>query len=100
MTLSSVRIHPGKEYQDSVIQLLEEALRRARAGEISAIALSWLKPGNKAGGSWSMARDPVALLGSMQLSVVDLSHDLLRDSTTTTVEEASAEEIELPENLA
>lgn len=89
-----VRMTPGEEYQNSVIGTLEEALRRARAGKIKAIALSYVKTEGGTANAWSKVREPAALLGAITLTGIDLGNDMLRDSTITTLEDASKQDVE------
>lgn len=95
-----VKLTPGEEYKQSVIQTLEEALRRAKAGEISSAAVSMVKVGGGTTSMWSKSRDPATLLGAIHLTGIDLGTDLLKDSIFSSLPDPPQPPLEVPDNVA
>lgn len=66
------------QVQKDVIEVLEEALAKAREGEFKAVCICYVNKNDEAGRHWSMTADAAAMVGSLALAqaryIEELTH--------------------------
>lgn len=63
---------PSFDAGESIVDKLEQVMERAKAGELSMVAIATVERDGSTGRTWSQCHNTATLLGSIELMKVDI----------------------------
>lgn len=75
----SVEVIEPEPLGEDIVEKLERVLARARAGELSSVAVAWALRSGEVGGCWSNPPSAPLLIGALDVTKARLTTALLKE---------------------